>query len=423
MSAISPDVPAWLAYLVVFVGGLVTAIINVRRLVGEHPGFWRMPRTWLLFLLYLLFPLVLYWALDRLGALHDTSLVAALLVGFAYQQIMTGGISVIRVPGSASQFWQPFQTIAQGLAEKIAKQWRVQLERIYDRMHSVLSNEEKISKVTDLAFEKSDDPARLRSDLDQIDQLDEVTGQHVSGERLDDLKRRKKVERLLRELRRSAPEHWGDLLREKGIINRRQHFHWIRHGWAGLAALFGLLAVVVMVAMGVHRFFEHDYQDAYYRWRLTKTNATVWDRYRTWKYFDEHDDSVDGALIAGPLGLLESNALPPGVVDEVFRVLTFVQRHPIDSTTARSLVGALRSSDAGVRLRVHQQLLQAAQSHPVPLTDTVLLKWVPSEKDKPAEISAIIRRWTAWLNEASRSTGRPVQPGPPGAGARSEGTE
>jgi hypothetical protein len=422
VSAISPDVPAWLAYLVVFAGGLVTAITNVRRLVGEHPGYWRMPRTWLLFFLYLFFPLVLYWVLDRLGALHDTSLVAALLVGFAYQQIMTGGVSVIRVPGSASQFWQPFQTIAQGLAERIAKQWRVQLERIYDRMHVVLSNEEKISAVTDLAFEKSDDPAQLKSDLDQIDQLDTVTGQHVSGTRLDDLKRRKKVERLLRELRRSAPEHWGDLLRDKGIINRSQHFGWVRHGWGGLFAVSGLLLVAVTVGMGVYRFFQHDYQDVYYRWRLTKANATVWDRYRTWRYFAEHDDAVDGTLIVGPLGLLESNALPPGAIDEIFRVLTFVQRHPIDSTTARTLIGALRTADAGVRLRVHQQLLLAAQSHPVPLTDSVLLRWVPSEKDTPAEISMIIRRWTAWLNEASRSAGRPVQPNTTGAGARSEDT-
>lgn len=422
MSSISPDVPAWLAYLVVFAGGLVTAVTNVRRQVGEHPGYWRMPRTWLLFFLYLLFPLVLYWVLDRLGALHDTSLVAALLVGFAYQQMMTGGISVIRVPGSASQFWQPFQTIAQGLAEKIAKQWRVHLERIYDRMHLVLSNEEKIASVTDLAFEKSGDPKQLRTDLDEIDQLGTVTGQHVSGTRLDDLKRRKKVERLLRELRRSAPEHWGDLLRDKGIIDRSQHFGWVKHGWAGFVAALGLFVVTAMVAVGVYLFFQHDYQDAYYRWRLTKANATVWDRYRTWKYFAEHDDAIDGPLIVGPLGLLESNALPAGAVDEVFRVLTFTQPHPIDSITARSLIGGLRASDAGVRLRIHQQLLQAAWSNRAAVTDTVLLQWVPSEKDRPAEIREIIRRWTAWLEAASRTGGQAVQPGTPPSSTPSEGT-
>ena len=205
--------------------------------------------------------------------------------------MMTGGISVIRVPGGGSQFWQPFQTIAQGLAEKIAKQWRVHLDRIYDKMHVVLSNAEKIALVTDLAFEKSDNPARLRTDLDAIDRLGAVTGEHVPGTRLDDLKRRKKVERLLRELRRSAPEHWGDLLRDKGIIDRTQHFGWVRHGWAGLFATLGLLLVTGAVGVGVYRFLQHDYQDAYYRWRLTKANATVWDRYRTWKYFAEHDDA------------------------------------------------------------------------------------------------------------------------------------
>jgi hypothetical protein len=96
--SVSPDVDAYYCYGVVLLLGLITASGQVSRRLANLPGRWIMVNTWLLFFAYALLPAVLFWLLDRTGAIHDTSLFAAVLVGAGYQQVLSGGLVGIR-PG------------------------------------------------------------------------------------------------------------------------------------------------------------------------------------------------------------------------------------------------------------------------------------------------------------------------------------
>jgi hypothetical protein len=49
-------------------------------------------------------PVLLFWMLDRVGALHDTSVIAAAIVGIAYTQILKGD-SEYKAPGETSPIW------------------------------------------------------------------------------------------------------------------------------------------------------------------------------------------------------------------------------------------------------------------------------------------------------------------------------
>ncbi len=80
--AISPDLPASVCYLVVFLIALLVARANVNRVLGDYPGHWGMLSNWGLFWAHVALPISLFWFLDYTSALRDTSVFAALIVAF-----------------------------------------------------------------------------------------------------------------------------------------------------------------------------------------------------------------------------------------------------------------------------------------------------------------------------------------------------
>lgn len=99
---VSPDLDAYCCY------GLVLALgawIGARQISGRLGGIraiWFFPRTWLLFLAYLVVPVGLFWLLDRTGAINDTSFFAAVLVGVGYERIITGASDTLHWSASKS---------------------------------------------------------------------------------------------------------------------------------------------------------------------------------------------------------------------------------------------------------------------------------------------------------------------------------
>ncbi|HXM73671.1 MAG TPA: hypothetical protein VN904_00225, partial [Chthoniobacterales bacterium] len=98
--SVSPDLDARWCYAVVLVCGLISAQLqlNKRFLELKISRVWIVPNTWFVFLIYLFIPLALFWVMDRTGALNDTSLFAALLVGLAYPAILAGGFGGLKTP-------------------------------------------------------------------------------------------------------------------------------------------------------------------------------------------------------------------------------------------------------------------------------------------------------------------------------------
>ena len=81
--SVSPDLDARWCYLIVLLCGLISARSQLyKRFVDfKVSGAWLVPSTWLVFAIYLAIPIALFWLMDRMNALNDTSLFAALLVG------------------------------------------------------------------------------------------------------------------------------------------------------------------------------------------------------------------------------------------------------------------------------------------------------------------------------------------------------
>ena len=100
----SPDWPAWLCYLIVLLFGVLTGWREVVEKIDDVSGVWRLTATWALMLIIGVSPVLLFWLLDRVGALHDTSAIAAAIVGVAYTQILKGD-SEYKAPGSTSPIW------------------------------------------------------------------------------------------------------------------------------------------------------------------------------------------------------------------------------------------------------------------------------------------------------------------------------
>ena len=104
--SVSPDLDARWCYLIVLLCGLISARSQLyKRFVDfKVSGAWLVPSTWLVFAIYLAIPIALFWLMDRMNALNDTSLLAALLVGFAYPAILAGGFGRLAVALNSSEF-------------------------------------------------------------------------------------------------------------------------------------------------------------------------------------------------------------------------------------------------------------------------------------------------------------------------------
>ncbi len=87
--AISPDLSALCCYTIVAIVGAWVAGRQIAGRLSGIPGLWLEWRTYLLFMLYTAVPLAMFWLLDRGGAIADTSVFAAVLVGLGYQQIIS----------------------------------------------------------------------------------------------------------------------------------------------------------------------------------------------------------------------------------------------------------------------------------------------------------------------------------------------
>ena len=121
--SISPDLDARLCYSVVLLCGLFSARTQIYKrfvvLKMNITEVWLVPTTWMMFGIYLLTPLGLFWLMDRTGALNDTSLLAALLVGLAYPAILEGGFGGLKVPSGLGDVVKPVQAFTDKMIESV----------------------------------------------------------------------------------------------------------------------------------------------------------------------------------------------------------------------------------------------------------------------------------------------------------------
>src|SRR5689334_9182776 len=138
---VSSDLDAYYCYGIVLLLGLIAAFGQISKRLEKLPSKWIMVNTWLLFFAYTFLPVALFWFLDRSNAIHDTSLFAAILIGFGYRQILAGELSSIRPAADLSRIWQPFAAWADHVGDRIRNRV-VRNESLFDqRLLNVVRND------------------------------------------------------------------------------------------------------------------------------------------------------------------------------------------------------------------------------------------------------------------------------------------
>lgn len=328
----SPDVPAFGCYLIVVVAGFFVARAHVNERLKDYPDHWAFLSAWLLFLAYWAMPPLLFWLLDYTGAVQDTSLFAAFVVAVGYRQLFAGGIQGVSLPGQTSALWKPFQAWVDKVAERIHDRQGGYIDRFAEHLRSDLTRHpEKLDKLESLALQRTKKLPELRAAIAAVKTIPEP--EVVQSRRFD---------QLWPDLKTSAPNEYGYLLHEHGLVSFFRRWWWLERGRAKLVVGASLIGFVALV--GAAWFWaSHDLrgtafwetgQRRYHQWRFLKANATERDRWRAREYFARE---LRAAGIQPLPPLAEARAEAQRALDEIVK--------------AQRALGAAKSDDARVRAK------------------------------------------------------------------------
>ena len=217
---VSPDIPAYWCYLVVIIVGVAVARSNVNRILSDQRGYWAYFNTWLLFAAYAALPVLLFWFLDYTTAIKDTSLFAALVVAVGYQQMFSGGVQGIVMPGQTPALWQPFEKWTQAIATRIAISSKRSRDMFDDQVNSyIVSDPGRINGLRAVGLEYSKDAGQLQMQLKDI--TDQVPPGGMDPVDFENIRDRRRVRLLVDNLRAAVPQSFGDLLRERHLVKEQ----------------------------------------------------------------------------------------------------------------------------------------------------------------------------------------------------------
>jgi hypothetical protein len=380
----SPDVPAYISYLIVLVFGALVARTRVSSLLQAYEDRWAFVGTWLVFFAYVVIPVALFWFLDYTDAIHDTSIFAALVVAVGYQQVFAGGIQGITMPGQSTALWKPFEAWVRQVADRIETLNKRYLDRFDEQVRaSIASKPDRITILQQLVNDRTRDPA--------------VLGQAVAAAKTD----RQKVDILWRDLRSSQPEQYGLIAKRAKLVSPWLYFRWQQKGQGKLMTAAVILAVVSVALYGWSRLDEPGIWRTFHKWRLFKSNVTDRDRFRTRAFYVDllrPGDANATAVLASLTPELSYSALSTRQADDVLRLVIDCHSSSTDAATLNLLVDALRTANPDVRARVQATMVHLASASFAdrPLEEP-LKTWAPSKDDSLAAIDTRVAAWRRWL--------------------------
>lgn len=387
---VSPDLEAYWCYAIVFALGLVVARRQVAQKMSSFKGAWINLQTWLLFLAYSLLPVGLFWLLDRTGAIHDTSLFAALIVGFGYRQILEGSLNSISASGDVSAFWKPFVAWADEVALGITRRIIRRDTRFRERVISQLAKDSTQLERLRVLVESRTPPA----DLPKLEQalLDVETAYRALGqETIDENKAKLLYEKV------TALEDFEYLLYRRGIT-KQWTYVWYAQEWRSKALALGVAAALaVSLVLAVGQLTTPKNWVAYYAWRLRKAGTTELDRYRTRRelraWLAHQDQRTAYATCERLAGLLQRPDLTMDRVESLLQLL--IENHRAAAGSERlvaSLIDSLRSENLDIRVRVQTALTYLAARWRLAVPPD-LTQWNPSLKIGPTELEHRVESW------------------------------
>ena len=234
----SPDVPAYVCYAIIVVFGIVVAVGTINRLLEGYPDHWAFASTWGLFAAHAAVPVILFWLLDYTGAIHDTSILAAILVALGYRQIFTGSVQGVTLPGQAAGFWKPFEAWVAAVADRIGTKQKLYLDRFDEKVRFLIfTDPQRMASLETLVLSISQDVPALQTGLAAIP----ATGNAEAD-------RRRRLDMLWRDLRTSRPRDYGWLLYKRDIVRRWRYWMWLGNGRAKLISGASLVVGLLLLA-------------------------------------------------------------------------------------------------------------------------------------------------------------------------------
>jgi hypothetical protein len=388
MVEISPDLDARLCYAIVLACALISARVQVYgRLAGlkEKTIYaWSLPSTWAVFLTYVGVPLGLFWFLDRTGAVRDTSLFAALLVGLAYPSIISGETNIKPVQGVAGVIgWLDKATDA--LITKIVSYVAIDAHRFQKKVLDCMKDPAAYAIILSVAQEYGDGDAMAGELAAETDPMKKnlIVYDYATQSALGLHPLTSEIGRL--GLHRSDSPYFRA---------QRSLFFW----------LVPQLAVIVVVAAC---FFSREGAERFALWRISKPGISSTDLNRARRSLGEllaEGPTADNGARSHLANTLARPGLEVERADEVIRLLLQyrgAKTSPEFRFTTRLLTDSLRVTSVDVRARVQHALLllakEATEDAPtaIPLPDA-LNKWEPLATDSPIDLEEIWRAWDGW---------------------------
>jgi hypothetical protein len=398
MLGFSPDWDARYCYLIVLACGIVSARIQVQGrldvLKSKAIYAWCLRTTWLVFTTYLVIPLILFWLLDRTGALQDTSLFAAILVGLAYPAVLAGGTSLKPAQGVAGVVgW--LNKAADSLVTKTTAYVAVE-DRLFMRnvVEAMLLDPARQTAVERLAKSYADVPASV-----------------INGELASQPDPAAKAQVAYDYATNSAYgiKPLGQIVKSwklKGV-----HCPHAR-AWRSCTVYASVLGAISVVVAGL--LFAGPGDDVFRVWRIVKPGVSAADLHRNREILKQRL-GVTGACAERMRGRLAAALIRPGLelgrTDEILRLLLLPRGkcgEPRFAATFELLIDALRAGSVDVRARVHHALLLLVEECGPASADVAqearlkeLQAWKPLATESPIDLERKWRTWHTWWGKAS----------------------
>jgi len=331
--------------------------------------------------------------LDRTGAITDTSLFAAVLIGVGYERIITGGDQTLRAPGDVSALWTPFLAYADKVAKVVLERGAQNQLRLAEKIIAeIMEVPERYAALEAFALARSSDIAKLRAALGAIDN---VPGSG-EGDKLE------KKTRHLYGLVLSVPDiHY--LLKSKNVISR--DFYWLQIKRMTQLVRWSVVVIVIVGALGTLVFtYYPDYREitaTYHVWRLGKTNSTSVDQYRSRRRLAalmEHHTALKEKATDQLIYLVQRPGLPMERVDLVLQTLLESRTLSVNKDLPRKLIQALRGGSLDARTRINDVLVFLTLSCSLEV-ETALKEWKPTERDSSTTLEEKISGWNRYWTD------------------------
>jgi hypothetical protein len=401
------------------IAGVVVAIDSINALLRTAEDRWAFTGTWGLFFAHTMLPILLFWFLDYTGAIRDTALFAALVVGFGYRQIFAGGVQGITMAGQTAALWKPFEAWVDRVSKGIASRNQLYKDQFAEKVKAATASAPPLfQRFEAIVFANTDNVAGLTT---------AVTAAAGTGHPGADVRRR--VDVLWTDLRRNRPDLYGWILMRNRVVGPVRYWLWLDKGRAKLMSLAAIVLVLASVAglfwwiagasSGVDRTYS--WRLRYHTWRFLKANTTERDRWRSREYLarelcgwgsDKGSPPPDAprrafvASVALPRFLqeLRYHDIPNAKAAQILDLLVSCHSPALNATYVPELIESLRAQNDVVRLETRKALVALNVDYPTVKIKDDLSKWEPKKNDTPADIDQRVREWRTWWSNTRGGT-------------------